>query len=280
VGARHDRETRSRVEQGEVLTLSNLLRLGTTYTREPRITYQLLDRYGQDSAVSAIADRRAADLLRALAVPNPPLGMLEMRALLRRMGFSLATAEERTKTKAFLMNSLASQRDEATGSRQQARADHSQLFRDRGLSTDSDLYTGYALEKHFQNMLSNGLLKAGRVRRVAIIGPGLDYVNKKLGYDFYPPQAIQPFAAIDSLARLGLADLARLEVCTFDISPWVNQHLARARGRAAAGLPYTIQLVLPSYPDASPDFSLALSSYWKRMGEKIGKPSEPIPPPA
>ena len=91
--------------------------------------------------------------------------------------------------------------------------------------------------------MEKGLLQPGSVRRVAIVGPGPDFVNKNFGSDFYPPQTTQPFALIDSLARLGLSDPASVEVYTFDISPRVNRHIERARKTAAAGKPYTIQLV-------------------------------------
>ena len=60
-----DRQIRSRIAQGEELTVSNLLRLGVTYTNEPRITYDVLTRYGQDRAVNGLAERRAGDLIRA-----------------------------------------------------------------------------------------------------------------------------------------------------------------------------------------------------------------------
>ena len=91
--------------------------------------------------------------------------------------------------------------------------------------------------------MDQGLLKPGSVHRIAIVGPGLDFVNKKSGSDFYPPQTTQPFAVIDSLARLGLADPATIDVYTFDISPRVNRHLERARKDATAGKGYTIQLL-------------------------------------
>ena len=53
-------------------------------------------------------------------------------------------------------------------------------------------------------------LAAGSVRRVALIGPGLDFTDKAEGYDFYPPQTIQPFALLDSLVRLGLGVVRRI----------------------------------------------------------------------
>ena len=67
-----------------------------------------------------------------------------------------------------------------------------------------------------------------------MIGPGLDVVDKEEGHDFYPPQTIQPFALIDSLVRLGLADADTLRVTTFDVSARVNDHIAEM-GRRAAG---------------------------------------------
>jgi len=71
-------------------------------------------------------------------------------------------------------------------------------------------------------MAQKGLLKPGGVHRLAIVGPGLDFVNKKFGADFYPPQTTQPFAVIDSLVRLRLADPA---------------------ANAAGGTPYAVQLL-------------------------------------
>ena len=108
-----------------------------------------------------------------------------------------------------------------------------QGFKERGISTDSNLYPDYTLELHLKHMMDQGLLKPGSVHRVAIVGPGLDFVNKNSGSDFYPPQITQPFAVIDSLARLGLADPNSVEVYTFDISSRVNRHIERARKTAS-----------------------------------------------
>ena len=45
----NDQEIRTRMERGEEDTLTNLLRLGVTYTKEARIDYADLMRYGHDS---------------------------------------------------------------------------------------------------------------------------------------------------------------------------------------------------------------------------------------
>ena len=61
------------------------------------------------------------------------------------------------------------------------------------------------VEQALAAMKGRGLFKPGTVKRVAIIGPGLDFADKDVGFDFYPQQTLQPFAILDSLTRLGLA---------------------------------------------------------------------------
>ncbi len=56
------------------------------------------------------------------------------------------------------------------------------------------------------------------VQRVAVIGPGLDVIDKQEGDDCYLPQTIQPFAVVDSLVRTGLADARTIRVTTFDVN--------------------------------------------------------------
>src|SRR5581483_7937859 len=114
-----------------------------------------------------------------------------------------------------LLENLARLRDEYISYRNTAKDERRfQLFKDRGISLDTNLWPDYQLEQSFREMLGKGALKPGSVRRVAIVGPGLDFVNKEAGNDFYPPQTIQPFAVIDSLLRLGIADPKALEVYT------------------------------------------------------------------
>jgi hypothetical protein len=118
------------------------------------------------------------------------------------------------------------------------------------------------------------------VRRVAIVGPGLDFVNKNSGYDFYPPQTVQPFAVIDSLAKLGLSDPVAIELYTFDISPRVNSHIERALKNAAAGKAYKVQLPWSQSPQWSDAFRAGFTSYWQTLGDHIGKPTAAIGVPA
>jgi hypothetical protein len=274
-----DKEIRSRIEEGEENTLTNLLRMGVTFTKEPPINYEDLGEYGRSTAINSIADRRANDLVRALAAPHPSEGMLEMRALLERKGYSLKTPEAQKKVKAYLLANLGRWRDDVARARAQAKTNPYQAFKDRGISTDSNLYPDYTIQLHLKHMMDQGLLKPGSVHRIAIVGPGLDFVNKKSGSDFYPPQSTQPFAVIDSLARLGLADPATIEVVTFDISARVNRHLERARKDATAGKPYTIQLLSSPSDDWSQEYHNGFIEYWQKLGDRVGKPGTRIPVP-
>jgi hypothetical protein len=115
----------------------------------------------------------------------------------------------------------------------------------------------------------------GTVRRVAIVGPGLDVIDKQNGYDFYPQQTIQPFAVIDSLRRVDLAAAAGVQVTAFDLSPRVLQHIEAARGRARMQGAYTI--VLAKNLERPPVEQLA--SYWERFGNWIAEPAKPPPAP-
>jgi hypothetical protein len=150
------------------------------------------------------------------------------------------------------------------------------LFRDRGLSSDTSLLPAFALEQALEAIKSEGMLGADSVRRVAIVGPGLDFANKADGYDFYPQQTIQPFAIRDSLIRLELAKPDDLLLTTFDLSPRINQHIQAARERARAGGGYVLHLPLDGEERWTPD----LVAYWQRLGNRIGKDVEALVPPS
>jgi hypothetical protein len=275
-----DKEIRSRLERGEEDTLTNLLRLGVTYTKQERISYSYLERYGKDKFVDGLADKRTSDLIRALAAPNANQGMRDMRDFLEKRGFNVRTPDGQKKLKAFMLANLVRMRDEVIRAEKELYSKKdvnlSQQFKDRGISTDSNLYPDYTIELHLRHMLEQGLLKAGSIRRVAIVGPGLDFVNKNSGSDFYPPQSTQPFAVIDTLARLHLADPATMELYTLDISSRVNKHLDRARKDAAAGKWYTMQLLSDPADQWNKDYAAGFLNYWQHLGDQVGKPAQRI----
>jgi SAM-dependent methyltransferase len=146
--------------------------------------------------------------------------------------------------------------------------ERSRLFRTRGLSLDASLIPNYSVEQALAAMKARGLLEPGAVKRVAIVGPGLDFADKDVGFDFYPPQTVQPFAVSDSLTRLGLAPAPGPEIALLDISPRIIDHVTRARARAARNIGYTLNLPLPRSTPWLPE----VREYWQRFGDQIGAP--------
>ena len=276
-----DREIRKRLDRGAEDTFTNLLRFGVKFTKEYRIDDEYLVRYGQSTLVNAFAENRANDLIRALGAPNPPERMIEIRAFLEKKGFLLKTSQQRAQVKKYLLDNLARMRDDFLKYRAQPKDERRfQLFQDRGISLDTNLWPDYQMDVHLRRMVEKGLLSPGSVRRVAIVGPGLDFANKEADSDFYPPQTTQPFAVLDSLVRLGIADPSKVELYTLDISPDVNLHIAHARERAALGHPYVVQLAWNTARPMSAEYRESFIAYWEQLGRKIGSPVAPIPVPS
>jgi hypothetical protein len=275
-----DREIRRRLDRGEEDTLTNLLRLGVTFTKEKRIYVQDIARYGQNSVVNSRVQKRADDLIQALASPTASEGMLQMRAFVEKKGFSITRATGRKALKKYLLGLLVrweKEREEITSA---GSSHYYQRFEKRGISLDTNLWPDFALDQQLRRMVGEGLLRPGSVSRVAVIGPGLDFVNKDYGNDFYPPQTIQPFAIIDSLLRLGVADSKSLELYTLDISRSVNLHLERARTRASMGQAYAVQLPWISEVPMTQEYVTAFTVYWRALGDQIGAEVAPISPPS
>jgi hypothetical protein len=146
----------------------------------------------------------------------------------------------------------------------------STLYRARGLSLDTSLLPNYSVDQALTAMKARGLLKPGAVRRIAIVGPGLDFADKDVGFDFYPQQTLQPFAVLDSLVRLGLTPApGDAEVVLLDISPRIIDHVKQARARATKNVGYTLNLPLPTNTTWLPE----VRAYWQTFGDRIGAPA-------
>lgn len=274
-----DSSIRKRLETGEEDTLTNLLRWGVTFTSEYQINREYLAKYGTSTLVNAFAEKRATDLVRALASPGTNQGMQQMRAFLIKQGYSFTTPKDRERVKKHLLENLARMRDEFTKFREKLKtadaAEEGNLYAQRGISLDSNLWPDYALDRALNELVKAGMLKSGGIRRIAIVGPGLDFANKEFGNDFYPPQSIQPFAVLDSLIRLGLTSSNDFQLYTLDISPSVNIHLDRVQKNAGMGKPYVLQLPWNSEVPFSPEYFAAFQSYWQTLGDRVGTPATP-----
>jgi hypothetical protein len=285
--AREDAAIRARVQAGDEDSIINLLLYGTTFTRQPRISEQELAgvvvRQRETGATafvpSPVLERRIDDFMAALTAPAANERIQLARQVIERNGMNPATPQGKLRVRKYLEDRAA-----VVGSAVHASTlldpnaplvDQVTIFRDRGLSSDTSILIDFGIERALATLKSDGLLKPAAVRRVAIVGPGLDFTDKQEGHDFYPQQTIQPFAVIDSLMRLGLAPSGGVRVTAFDLSARVIRHIESARARAREGHSYT--LVLPREPDRR--WTDDLTKYWQRFGDRIGMETKALAPP-
>ena len=285
--AHHDAEIRGRLAQGDEDSLINLLLFGTSFTGHPRITLDVLTQVVGKARQTA-PNARAHDLVRAMAAPGTNERLMFARQLIANRGYDAKTPDNRERITRYLFSGLARMLKEQAGYAkilESARllgdpsaefAERSKLFSARGLSSDASLLPNFAIERALEGLKDRALIPRGSIRHVAVVGPGLDFVDKQDGYDFYPQQTIQPFAIIDSLLRLGLARADDLKVTSLDLSPRVNYHLGRTRQRAFRGVSYVVQLPR----DLESSWKPETIDYWQRFGDRIGSPVPPVPPPA
>jgi hypothetical protein len=295
--ARYDAEIRARLTQGDEDSLINFLLFGTSFTKQPRITLNQIQSMKNAAGSTTGSDgnalldptlrlisTRITDLVKASIAPRGNDRLLFARKLFMAKGFNLDAKAGQKQAEEYLGSSLTRVMNENSGyarALEAARlqgdpteefAERSRLFRVRGLASDTSLLPNFAIEESLKEIRAQGLLGPASLRRVAIIGPGLDFTDKQEGYDFYPQQTIQPFAIMDTALRLGLAKADTLQIVTFDLSPRVNGHLAEARERARRGQAYVVQLPRDEQGKWKPE----AIRYWEHFGDQIGRPVEPV----
>ena len=278
--SRHDSTIRRRLELGDEDSVVNFLLFGTTFTKVVRATERdLAQLAGQPGGAPGLIIRRIEDFIAGIESPGTSERLQFARQIVERKGIDPTTPAGKTEIRRYLNESLMRISTEIASFSERRLNDPSvklderlTRFRDRGLSSDTSIFVDFAIEQTLQAIKAERLLGAGSIRRVAIVGPGLDFTDKHEGHDFYPPQTIQPFAVIDSLIRLGLADADQVRMTTFDLSPRINHHLEAARQGARAGGAYVLELPRTMDPPWTP----SLVAYWERLGDRIGVAGEAV----
>ena len=275
---REDGAIRARLEQGARDSMINLLLFGTSFTDQPRAR-------GILASDDPLLQSRLSDFLRGVHDPRGNERLAFVRTLLGRYGLKIDSSDGDEQSKAFVVENLErvaretralrQQFDEATPATDHNVSEGSGVFRERGIALDTKILSSFGIDIALCEMKANGAIREGLIRRVAVIGPGLDFTDKGFGYDFYPLQTLQPFAVYDSLVRLGLAQAGKIDIIAFDISPEVLGHLRRVHEAARSGEGYVVQLpreLRPWIPDAI--------QYWRSFGSTIAEPVAAIQPPA
>jgi hypothetical protein len=246
----NDTAVRARLAQGELDSMVNLLLFGTSFTQQPRMT---IENFAAETRAGLLRTR-LDDFLKTVANPagNERIEMLRSTLGGKGGAFILENVQRVLQERIEINGRIAQQESAANA------------FSTRGVSLDTTILPNYAIDAALHEIKARGLLRS--VARAAIVGPGLDFIDKEAGFDYYPLQTLQPFAVHDSLRRLGLGADARLTV--LDISPRVLAHIAGLRGRRS----YTIQLPR----DTARHWTPAALEYWRAFGpENV----QPIPAP-
>jgi hypothetical protein len=269
-----DRTIRARLDRGDEDSAINFLLFGTSFTKWPRALNDSAKLGGRERAAEIVRGR-IADLATAIASPGTNERLRFVSDLVRRHGIDPTMDSSREQTRAYfrtLMTRIVGETGEYARTIQSARgnaelATRSTLFRTRGLSSDTSIRPDFAVDQALAALASKGMLAAGSLRRVGVIGPGLDFTDKAEGYDFYPQQTTQPFAVIDSALRHGLARPGDWRLATFDLNPRVNAHLDEVQRRARTGSGAV--LMLPH--DRNDRWGASLIEFWKSFGRRIGE---------
>jgi|SRR6267154_440942 len=293
-----DREVRERLGQGDADSVVNFLLFGTSFTRAPRLTGEQLRSLGggangatpNNASISsrALLEKRALDLSQSMNARVTNERVEFVKKTMEAAGIVFSRPESTRMAQSYMVSNVERVLREQAGYEQalaeaknlndatEEFAEVSKLYKDRGLSLDTSLPPDFAIEETLKQMRATGQLDRGSVRRIGVIGPGLDFTDKHEGYDFYPVQTVQPFAVADSVMRLGLGNKEELEVDVLDLSPRILRHARKLAAEAGSGKPYTIQLAL----DAARNWRPELVEYWRHFGDQVGVPEKPAAVPA
>ncbi len=252
-----------RVQEGDLDHLIFYLLQSTKFTKQPRIEPALSARMFVDTGeIPAAVRSRAAAFLRAVDSGRGDERLSYFRDL---VGATFTDADQREdavlREYARVMKFVYEKEFVAQRSARRHAA-VAELYRTRGLSTDTAIEAGF--------LVSEGLAVARaldpdlRIRRVLVVGPGLDLAPRTGLLEAAAPESYQPWAVVDALLALGLSRLDDLAVVGADINPRVVGHLRRARGRAR-----TLTFVTGIAEMDGVSFSENYREYFTRLGSTL-----------
>ena len=254
-----------RVRDGDLDHLVFYLLQSTRFTTlapvEPALSAKV---FVESGIVPADVRSRVAALIAALDVSPRDPRLVYFRDLVR------ATFPNRAERKTGLLNEYKRamrflHEKEFVAQRSPRPADAvAELYRTRGLSTDTAVEAGYLV--YLGLAVAKSLEPHRRIRRVLVVGPGLDLAPRTSFREAGPPQSYQPWAVIDALLSLELSNRADLELVAADINPRVVQHIRRSATQAP-------RLVLASEIQETDTVALTeeYREYFARLGSTIGE---------
>jgi hypothetical protein len=252
-----------RVREGDLDHLIFYALQSSHFTRrapiEPALSAKAFVAAGDRVPADALA--RIRDLLHALEPPSADPRITYFRALVHTT-FPRRADRERGVLREYVRAMRFLYEKEFGAGRGGANA-VAELYRTRGLSTDTAVEAGFLVYNGL------GILRAldpdRRIRRVLIVGPGLDLAPRTSLLEAGPPESYQPWAVIDALLALGLSTAEDLHVVGADINPRVVEHLRRSRA-----VPPVLTLVTGIRETDTLTLAADYRDYFAHLGSAIG----------
>lgn len=256
-----------RVREGDMDHLVFYLLQSSHFTTEPRVEPALAARAYVESrpaALTAPVARRLDALLRAVDGDDRDPRL----AYFRRLLDETPRGERRPAVTTQIERTLRFLYEQEFGARGH---DVARLYQSRGLSTDSASEAGYAVYAGLAVL--KALDPSRRVRRVLIVGPGLDLAPRTGLIEDGPPESYQPWMVADALVSLGLSSLDTLRITAADINPRVVDHLQRA-----SSTPPVLRLVTGLAEDGTLRLSSGYREYFENAGKEIARVDSTVVP--
>jgi len=222
------------------------------------------------SAVTPEVRARITAFLRSLTAPRPDARLTYFRELVTVTFPRPASREAALLGEYLRVMRFVYEKEFAAPQSPGGAAALAALYQGRGLSTDTAVEAGYLVS------LGLGVLKGldpdRRIRRVLIVGPGLDLAPRTGLVDERPAASYQPWAVMDALLALDLSREEDLEVVGADINPRVVEHLRRARTD-----PPTLRMMSEIRESDRVTFTPEYREYFAGLGRAIGTVETPSP---
>jgi len=241
-----DMQIRTQAERGVEDSISGFILFGTSFTTLPRIA-RAKDATNAAGGLTPATKARIDAFIKALDERDD----IRFRTILDFLRRQRVVAEE---LPAFLGGII-----------RRSALEHSADEHLHASATSELLTVDFAIEEALKALKAKGALPS-KVRRIAIIGAGLDFAGTAQNYDFYQPQTITPFAVLETALRLNLAQPGEAQVTVFELSSFALANLRSTTAKARAGGAPVLQL-----PQHTADgWNAAAVAYWKHFGELIG----------
>ncbi len=239
-------ETAIRERDGEFDHLIAYALQSDQFTNEPKIEpAESAKRYVESGVTPPGVPRRLTHFLKAIDTPGDNVRLAYFSRLLTRDEKNVAFLEhEYQRVMRFLYEK------EFRGMENP--------YETRGHSTDTQIAANFAVWNALMVMKASA--PRTKLRKILIVGPGLDFAPRTDLIDAFRPQSFQPYAIADAVVALHVAQANDLEVDCVDINRRVIDYInAFPAGNRV--------LHLYSEPGVS-DYN----AYFAGLGKSIGKP--------